>query len=304
MTEDAYLSTRDLRDLTVYDPDGEKVGKISQVWLDDRSGRPEWVSISTGLFGTKESFVPLLGAHRNEEGLQVAYRKDIVKEAPRVEADGHLDQSEEQALYRHYSLHGSKGSDSLRSDKTTGAAGTPGAAGTAGAMGGAASQRRPGDAAAAGMVGERRGAGAREGMEGAEGVEGMDMIRSEERLRVGKTESEVGHARLRKVVVTENVTTTIPISHEEVRLVREPIKEGDRGVRARIHEEEREVTLHAERPVVRKEAVAVERVRLETDKVTEQQEITDTVRKEQVEFDEPTGGRGQERRGGGRGPSH
>ncbi|MDT0439138.1 MULTISPECIES: PRC and DUF2382 domain-containing protein [Streptomyces] len=303
MTEDAYLSTRDLRDLTVYDPDGEKVGKVSQVWLDDRSGRPEWVSISTGLFGTKESFVPLLGAHRNQEGLQVAYRKDLVKDAPRVEADGHLDQTEEQALYRHYSLQGSKGGDSLRSDKgtagTTGAAGTAGmagAAGAAGAVGGAAGQRRSADAATAGMAAR-----------GTEGMENGDMIRSEERLRVGKTESEVGHARLRKVVVTENVTTTIPISHEEVRVVREPIKEGETGIRARIHEEEREVTLHAERPVVRKEAVAVERVHLETERITEQQEISDTVRKERVEFDEPGGGRDQgrqDRRGGGRGPSH
>jgi uncharacterized protein (TIGR02271 family) len=84
------------------------------------------------------------------------------------------------------------------------------------------------------------------------------------------------------------VTTTVPVSHEEVRIEREPITDANIGNALdgpAISEEEHEVVLHAERPVVAKEAVPVERVRLDTELVTEQETVTDTVRKEQIEAD-------------------
>ena len=114
------------------------------------------------------------------------------------------------------------------------------------------------------------------------------MTRSEEQLHVGTEGVEAGRARLRKYVVTENVTQTVPVSHEEVRLEREPISDANRDAALSgepITEEEHEVTLHAERPVVEKEAVPVERVRLTTDTVTEEAQVNETVRKEQI--DEP-----------------
>ena len=117
------------------------------------------------------------------------------------------------------------------------------------------------------------------------------MTRSEERMNVGTRTEETGRARLRKYVVTENVTRTVPVSHEEVRVEREPITEAnvDRALDGpAISEEEHEVTLHAERPVVEKEAVPVERVRLDTETVTEQQQVSETVRKEQIEVDGAT----------------
>jgi uncharacterized protein (TIGR02271 family) len=129
----------------------------------------------------------------------------------------------------------------------------------------------------------------------AAGAEGYDtsgpttdnaMTRSEERLKVGKTQGEVGRARLRKYVVTENVTTTVPVSHEEVRVDREPITDGNVGAAMSgkpISEEEHEVVLHAEKPVVETEAVPVERVRLSTETVTENQEVSGQVRKEQID---------------------
>ncbi|MGI8416193.1 MAG: YsnF/AvaK domain-containing protein, partial [Nakamurella sp.] len=89
-------------------------------------------------------------------------------------------------------------------------------------------------------------------------------------------------------VVTENVTQTVPVSHEEVRLEREPITEANRDqamAGGDITEEEHEVTLHAEQPVVTKETVPVERVRLATEQVAGEQEVTEEVRKEQI--DEP-----------------
>ena len=117
------------------------------------------------------------------------------------------------------------------------------------------------------------------------------MTRSEERLHVGTEQVEAGRARLRKYVVTENVTQTVPVSHEEVRLVTEPITDANRDAAtsgADISEEEHEVTLHAERPVVAKETVPVERVKLATETVTEQHQVDETLRKEQIDYDDDT----------------
>ncbi|KAF4409836.1 YsnF/AvaK domain-containing protein, partial [Streptomyces lycii] len=115
-----------------------------------------------------------------------------------------------------------------------------------------------------------------------------EMMRSEERAYIDTEQHETGHARLRKHVVTEDVRTTVPVSHEEVHVTREPISPEDRSRsgNARIEESQVEVTLHEERPVVRKETVPVERVRLDTEKVTEQEEVTTQVRKEQIEYDD------------------
>ena len=114
------------------------------------------------------------------------------------------------------------------------------------------------------------------------------MTRSEERLNVGTRSEEVGRARLRKYVVTENVTETVPVTREEVRLEREPITDANVGNAMdgpAISEEEHEVTLHAERAVVEKEAVPVERVRLDKETVTEQETVTEGLRKEEIEVD-------------------
>ena len=114
------------------------------------------------------------------------------------------------------------------------------------------------------------------------------MTRSEEKLHVGKEQVETGRARLRKYVVTEQVQTTVPVSHEEVRNEREPITDAnvDKALDGpAISEEEHEVVLKAERPVVAKETVPVERVRLGTETVTEQANVSEEVRKEQIEAD-------------------
>jgi uncharacterized protein (TIGR02271 family) len=114
------------------------------------------------------------------------------------------------------------------------------------------------------------------------------MTRSEEQLRVGTEHVETGRARLRKYIVTEQVTQTVPVSHEEVRVEREPITDANRDAALagpELSEEEHEVTLHEERPVVQKETVPVERVRLETDQVAEEARVDETVRKEQIEAD-------------------
>ena len=113
------------------------------------------------------------------------------------------------------------------------------------------------------------------------------MTRSEEELDVGTTQRESGRARLRKHVVTEDVTKTVPVRREEVTLEREEITDanvGDATSGPGISEEEHEVTLMEEEVVVEKRAVPKERVRLGTETHTEQREVSEEVRKEQVEL--------------------
>jgi hypothetical protein len=81
---------------------GDKVGKVGQVYLDDQSGQPSWVTVRTGLFGTQESFVPLSSADLVGQDVVVPYDKETIKGAPRVDADATLSPQEEKQLYSYY----------------------------------------------------------------------------------------------------------------------------------------------------------------------------------------------------------
>ncbi|MFE9461360.1 PRC and DUF2382 domain-containing protein [Streptomyces californicus] len=301
---DGFTDSGELDGLTVYDNDGEKVGSVGRVYVDDDTGKPDWVTVKTGLFGMKESFVPLAGARRVGSDLHVAHPKESVKDAPRVDADAHLSVAEEEELYRHYGLTRKSGNlGGNRSQGTdaptaagTGAMGAAGAAGTGTAPGAKATgkatttgaagtgRHRDTDASARPLAGAWAGTSRAADMSGRE-----EMVRSEEQLHVGTEEYESGRARLHKYVVTEEVTRTVPVSHEEVRVVREPLQPGDKTAGTTdFGEQDVEVTLHAERATVRKEAVPVERVRLETDRVTEQKEVSAEVRKEKIDYADGT----------------
>ena len=235
---------------TVRDSAREKIGTVAQVYLDDQSGQPEWVTVRTGLFGTRESFVPLAAARMEGDELVIEASKDKVSGAPQIDEDGHLSSDQEQELYRYYS------------------AGPAGYADTAPAAEGAA------------------------GGEASGRISDEAMTRSEERLRAGTERVEAGRARLRKYVVTDTEQVSVPVSREEVRIEREPITDANREAAydgPAISEEEHEVTLHEERPVVQTEAVPVERVRLGKETVTETETVAGEVRKEQSEVDDATG---------------
>ena len=88
---------------TAVDVNGAKLGKIGQIYVDDQTSQPLWVTISTGMFGTKQSFAPLYGSRSDGGDLQLAVTKDMVSGAPGVEADGHIEDSENEALYTYYS---------------------------------------------------------------------------------------------------------------------------------------------------------------------------------------------------------
>jgi uncharacterized protein (TIGR02271 family) len=255
---------------TMVGSDGEKIGKITEIYEDPNTGKPEWATVSSGLFGSKSNFVPLAGASPTGEDVRVDVTKDQVKDAPGVETDGELSEEEEVRLFEHYGVpYTTEGSTTAQGQPNGGqqvdnGAGhdTSGPAGhdTSGPAGHDTSGPNTDDA----------------------------MTRSEEELRVGTRQTESGRARLRKYVVTENVTKTVPVSREEVRVEREPITDANREQAtsgADISEEEHEVVLHAEEPVVEKQTVAKERVRMGTETVTEDREVSEEVRKEQIDTD-------------------
>lgn len=121
------------------------------------------------------------------------------------------------------------------------------------------------------------------------------LIRSEERLRVGMQPFVTERLKLRKYVVTEEVTVTVQVRHEEFRLERVPVDavEGEPagGGADALAEEDYEFILHAERPVVQTEVVPVERVLVRKDIISENQTISGQVRKEQIDADYLEGGR-------------
>ncbi|OLT40138.1 photosystem reaction center subunit H [Serinicoccus sp. CNJ-927] len=265
-------------DGVVVDQDGEKVGKVGQVYLEDSTGEPAWVTVKTGLFGTSESFVPLQGATVQDQEVRVPYTKDQVKDAPRVEEDGHISVEEERELFRYYGgrdgqKNANNGAPATRDQEDT-RTGTTSRTDTATGM-----TDRTDTAAGADDTG--RGT--------YDTDSDASMVRSEEQLNVGTEKVTTGKARLRKYVVTEHVTKTVPVQREEVRIEREPLDQQDRDrlSGADLVEDEQEVTLTEDQVVVDKETVPVEEVRLDTDTVTEEQQVSDEVRKEQIDTDLP-----------------
>jgi uncharacterized protein (TIGR02271 family) len=239
------------RGRTLVGVEGDKIGTVEEIYLDAETNEPEWLAVKTGLFGTHVSFVPISQASESGADVRVPYDKAKVKEAPHAEPDGQLSQREESALYRHYGLE--------YSDEQS-ETGLPEGGGSPGPVGRDVSGPTTDDA----------------------------MTRSEEEIRVGTAERERGRVRMKKFVVEDEVTETVPVRREEVRVEREPISEanvGDAMDGPAISDEEHEVVLHQEEPVVEKRAVPKERVRVDKDTVTDERQVTETARKEQIELE-------------------
>ena len=236
--------------------DGEKIGSVKEIYEDERTGKPEWALVTSGLFGSRSHFVPLAGAEPAGEAVRVGVSKDQVTAAPSIDTDGELSEHEERTLFEHYGVpYTAEGSvtanDAPQQDTSNGGPGHD------------TSGPTTDDA----------------------------MTRSEEELLVGKAQQETGRARLRKYVVTEQVQTTVPVQREEVRLEHEPITDAnvDQALDGpEISEEEHEVVLHEEQPVVEKRVVPKERVRLQKETVTDERQVSEEVRKERIETDGDT----------------
>jgi uncharacterized protein (TIGR02271 family) len=231
-------TVRNWQGSTMVDREGDRIGDIDAIYVDDQTGEPEWALVNTGFFGTRSTFVPIAQASAHGDQVQVPYEKQLIKDAPNTDPDGHLSEQEEQELWRHYGLE-------YGDDRDT-------------TVGRDVSGPTTDDA----------------------------MTRSEEELRVGTETRERGRARLRKYVVTETQQVTVPVQREEVRVEREPITDANRDAATSgpaISEEEHEVVLREEQVVVDKRAVPKERVRLDTETVTDERQVAEEVRKEQIE---------------------
>ena len=241
----------------VHGTDGERLGTTASVYFDKETNQPAWAAVKTGIIGGHVALVPLGQGSWDGNALTVPFDKAALNDAPHHDPDAAITTDDEEELYRHYGL---STAGPARSERI-------------GSAGGDSPRDRTGEP----------------------GIEGRDisgpttdeaMTRSEEQLRVGTEQRESGRARLRKHIVTENVSTTVPVSHEEVTVERELITDANRGEAMTgpdLSEEEHELTLTEERAVVHKETVPVERVRLGTETVTEQQQVDEAVRKEQIE---------------------
>ena len=264
----------DLANATAYDVDGDKIGGVQDVYINDTTGQPDFVSVSHGLFGTGDSIVPLRGHSLKDGELHLAFSKDRIKDAPDLDENGHLTNADQEAFYRHYGLE----SVEERTTYETGAAGAGVGAAGAGAAGAAAT-----DADATGK--HHADAAANTDAAPAAAADG-EMIRSEEQLNVDKQRVESGQVRLRKYVVHDTETVEVPVEREEVRVSREPITEADRAnFTGDIGEQEASVTLHEERVNVSKESVPVEKVSLDKDVVRDTEQVTEDVAKERIETD-------------------
>jgi uncharacterized protein (TIGR02271 family) len=256
------INTNNVNDLigaSVLDPTDEKIGSVGQVYVSDETQAPVWITVKTGLFGTSESFAPLDDASFDGESVRIPHAKEFVKDAPRISDDGTLSAEEETALYSYYGNGRGRESDTVAGDR------------------------------------DESGVDTTVGYDTSGPTTDDAMTRSEERLHVGTEQVQAGRARLRKHIVTEQVTWTVPVSHDEVTVTREPITEANADnalAGPDLSEEEHEVVLTEERVVVAKETVPVERVALGTETVTEQQEVTEEVAHEEIDFVEPgrTGG--------------
>jgi uncharacterized protein (TIGR02271 family) len=240
------------------DRDGGRIGPIEAIYLDDRTGQPEWALVNTGLFGTKASFVPLAQAAQTGEEVRLPYDKQLVKDAPRVDVDQHLSEAEERRLWRHYGLD---------YDRTTRRRATG-----KDAVGRDTSGPTTDDAMTRSEEELRVGTAQRE----------RGRVRLRKYVTTEQVQQTVPVQRERVRVEREPITDAN----------RDAATSGPE-----ISEAEHEVILREEEPVVQKRVVPKERVRLDKDTLTDEERVAEELRKEQIDVDnEDTIGGRQERR--------
>ncbi|RAV34572.1 PRC and DUF2382 domain-containing protein [Corynebacterium heidelbergense] len=260
----------DLFDATAYDREGDKLGSVKEVFLDERTGQPTFVEVGHGLFGMSSSLVPLRGHRLNGDNLQLAFAKDRIADAPSLDVDNGLTPEEQNRVYEHYGVHGSEDTERYATDN----------------RGETNTHREEAATTATTGVGthtEQRHVADRD--HAATNNDG-EIIRSEERMNVSKENVATGRARLRKYVVTDKETVEVPVTREEVRVERTPISADEAAnYKGHIGEESAEVTLHEERVNVSKESVPVEKVNLSKEQITDTERHSEELRKEQIDTD-------------------
>ena len=334
----ATFDIQALADATAFDNKGDKVGSVEDIYVNDVTGQPDFVSVNIGLFGLDTALVPLRGHGFDGEDVELAFDKDLIADAPVSDEDGRLTEREREELYRYYGLESvedrvtyvfdAEQPAEVDTDVTAregfrdreGVEVVPVGVDTVDGtdrvvldapelLGEVGSVEREDDGVVAPaslgnfggsekdvdgkevIVNDPQGglimpSYASDGNTGASRGEVRDeLVLSEEQLRVEKERVESGEARIQKVVVTEMKTIEVPVTREEVRVVREPIAEEDRVKYegASLGDQEASIVLHEERVVVSKVTVPVERVSLRTEIVEGTQVVEESVARERLE---------------------
>ena len=297
---------KDLFNATAYDKNGEKLGDVNEVFVDDQSGQPTFVEVNHGLFGMNSSLVPLRGHDFSGDDLKLGFSKDRIKDAPDFDSDKPLTPEAQSDIFKHYGLDNARdvtdykdsNLDSKRdaqagADKDhnltagAGAAGAGAGVAGAGAAGAHADEKKAATHTTDAAATERK-AGVADDAAAARTNNDGELIRSEEQLNVNKERVATGEARLRKYVVTDTETVEVPVEREEVSVERTPISAEDaKNYNGTISgdSEEASVTLHEERVNVNKETVPVEKINLKKDTVRDTETHTEELRKEQIDTD-------------------
>lgn len=307
-----------LESSTVYDSENRKVGPVGQIYLDGRTNEPKFVTVNTGLFGTKETFVPYEAVNHTADGLSVPFTKDFIKDAPNIDADGPLVAEDQQRIFDYYQS---------RSETAAGAQ-TQGHQAAGGTTQGSQTQGRqtqgsptqepqtqgfqnqgrqtqgeqghghqaPGHQA----PGHQRGNAAEVGTDapsvGTDATRNVDseaqVTAHEERLNVGTERHATDQVRLRKRVRTEHRYVEVPVQREELVVEREeidpdsPEARNTGGITGEANAAEETVTLHEERPVVDKETVAAEKVHVGKRTVQDTETVEGDLRREEIDVED------------------
>ncbi|MFJ1797104.1 PRC and DUF2382 domain-containing protein [Kitasatospora griseola] len=297
------IDPRDLIGHKAVDRNGDKIGTVDEVYLDDATGEPEWAAVRTGIFG-RDAFVPLTTSEFSGDELHVPYDKSLIKESPDFGVGQHLSPEQELELYRYYGLSTSGGQQPpVRFTAEPAPEPAPKEHSEQVAdrdFGEVTSSPGPVQGPAPAPPGfvppetapERPARPAEPRAERPDGRQPVEITCREERLDITTEWHTVGTTKLRKYVTTKAVERRVPLLRERVRVERIPVSDGERAALSdqEIAEAVEEVTLREQRPVVRKYLTPVERVRLVVERYTEEQVIREELRREQVEVHGPTGG--------------
>ena len=248
---------------TVYDRQGEKIGKVDDLFVDEHD-QPEYIGVKMGFLGLEgTSLIPMEVARVDEADrrIEVAVDKAQVKEGPSFDDDEDITPDYEERVYSHYGLQRAQTGGEQR-----------------GGYGEYYDEQR-------GHVEHDRG---------RRDEDELRVQRSEEELRAGTREREAGALNVRKRVRTDREQISVPTRREEVSVERVPV-EGREASEAEIGDDEISVPVVEEEVVVEKRPVVKEEVRIRKDVVEDEEVIEEDVRKEEVDIDDQTTTRGGSR---------
>jgi len=285
--------TAEPRDLSRYvgydvvDRNGNNIGTLDCIWA-DHTGEPAFVGVRTGWFMGKTHVVPAESVEVSEHGqrLRLPYSEEKVKDAPAYDADYDMTEEKEDEIYNFYGVGRRSSAPLGRGAGYGGATGSTAAAipstGTTGTRPSAAQTPATGASATARTP--------------RTGQDEATLQLAEEQLRVNKREVEAGGIRLRKIIRTEVVNQPVELRREDVVIERVPARGGTASPQASFQEQEIYIPLRREEAVVEKEVRVREEVRAHKESQTDTQQVTEHVRREDVDI-ERTGEAKETRRG-------